>query len=132
MYALSSDSNVLAINETSGAIYVDNTLDYENATFHIVYVTASDMGSPVLSSTPPLRLDFTVQDVNDNHPVFENDEPQNIRCVENHYRLRCCCALWSHKERISHILTVQKSTVCKMRLICRVWISIETALSLYV
>ena len=55
------------IDSASGVIFTAKTLDYETATSYTLTVTASDGGSPALSSTSDITV--TITDVNDNTPV---------------------------------------------------------------
>lgn len=47
------------------------SLDYENLVRHTLIILARDNGIPSLSANLTLVVD--VQDVNDNHPVFEHE-----------------------------------------------------------
>ena len=65
-YAIAgTDAAFFAINETSGALTLASSLDFETATSHSVTITAT-VGT--LSST--LDYTLTVTNVNDNAPVF--------------------------------------------------------------
>ncbi|ELT92389.1 hypothetical protein CAPTEDRAFT_79489, partial [Capitella teleta] len=50
------------------------SLDRESAPLHTLDVTASDLGSPTLSSVATVKI--TVQDVNDNPPIFVDSSYQ--------------------------------------------------------
>ena len=76
-FASGGDGNGhFTINPVSGAINLTNALDYETATEHRVTVLVTDMGDPPLASLSPLIITFSVTDVNDNAPIF--DEPLNV------------------------------------------------------
>ncbi|XP_010211059.1 PREDICTED: protocadherin-23, partial [Tinamus guttatus] len=55
-----------------GNLVLSNTLDRETASSHYLVLLASDHGSPSLNSTATVLI--TVQDVNDNPPLFNNLE----------------------------------------------------------
>lgn len=57
------------LDSSTGAITLAKALDFENSTSRVFDVKASDGGSPS-RSTAPLRVTITIQDVNDNAPVF--------------------------------------------------------------
>jgi len=68
------DGNVgskFAVGQSNGKIVVNGILDYETVNFYSLTVAAIDSGAPtVLSFTSVVNI--TVQDVNDNYPVFQN------------------------------------------------------------
>ncbi|KAH8260153.1 hypothetical protein KR026_003918, partial [Drosophila bipectinata] len=73
-YSLARDSGMrlFSIDARSGHLVLSHHLDYETSQRHTLTVTATDGGTPPLSSNLTILLD--VQDVNDNPPVFEKDE----------------------------------------------------------
>lgn len=69
-YALQHNPDgVFRIGPKSGSIVLRRPLDYETRQRYELVVTATDSGSPPLSSSMTLAVE--VQDVNDNPPVFE-------------------------------------------------------------
>lgn len=58
------------IDSLTGELYLHKQIDYEELTSYVLNITASDSGSPSLSST----ISFTVNviDANDNAPIFTN------------------------------------------------------------
>ncbi|XP_061392189.1 cadherin-related tumor suppressor-like [Musca vetustissima] len=58
------------IDSYSGILYLHKALDYEETTVYHLNITASDGGSPPLSST--IIFTVNVQDENDNPPIFPN------------------------------------------------------------
>ena len=71
MYSL-SDEVFFAINSSTGALTLLQHLDREVDAMHDLVLTATDGGNPALSSTA--RITFYVLDVNDNFPVFEQQD----------------------------------------------------------
>ena len=63
-----SGINVFAIDNITGSITLQETLDYENATAYTLTVQARDNGMPSRSSAAFVEIHIT--DVNDNPPVF--------------------------------------------------------------
>lgn len=63
---------LFAIEETTGHLTLLKHLDYETSQKHTIVVTATDMGIPPLQAN--LTILVEVQDVNDNPPVFEQNE----------------------------------------------------------
>ena len=70
-YALRQPTYALRVDETSGEVYTTAAIDREETPYFEVMVVASDSGKPPLSSTAIIRV--TVDDVNDNAPVFKQD-----------------------------------------------------------
>lgn len=60
-----------SIDQQSGVVTLERSLDYEQVTFYDVVVVASDLGSPSLTATA--RLAVYVEDVNDNAPLFDQE-----------------------------------------------------------
>nr|CAG4640600.1 EOG090X0007 [Eulimnadia texana] len=58
------------IDPLSGTLYLEKPLDYEVQRSYLLNITASDAGSPKLSST--ISFIVLVEDANDNAPVFPN------------------------------------------------------------
>ena len=68
-YSLDIQSNhYFSIDATSGVLNVKQSLDYEDMTHHLIYVTARDHGEPALSSVAMVNV--MVIDTNDNAPIF--------------------------------------------------------------
>ncbi|XP_076265474.1 protocadherin-like wing polarity protein stan isoform X1 [Rhynchophorus ferrugineus] len=65
----STDDLPLAVDSHSGWIYTTKELDREEQTKYMFQVIASDQGVPPLSASASVVI--TVQDINDNDPVFE-------------------------------------------------------------
>lgn len=73
-------SDLLKINPISGVISTQKLLDRENISFIRLNVIATDKGVPPLSSQA--LIEITVNDVNDNVPIFE-EKFYNITVFEN-------------------------------------------------
>lgn len=74
---LDNPDNVFLVNGKSGSIMLQRSLDYEVRRHYILILSATDSGSPPLSSNVTLMVE--VQDVNDNAPTFEkNDYKVNV------------------------------------------------------
>ena len=65
------NSDVFAINSNTGELSVKKSLDRETTSGYALSVTATDHGRPPLQDTTDCEI--TVQDVNDNSPVFEKN-----------------------------------------------------------
>lgn len=64
-YSISNQTQSFSIAATSGSVILEESLDFEQDTSHLVVIEASD---GVSSAT--LQLTILVQDVNDNPPIF--------------------------------------------------------------
>lgn len=74
---LDNPDNIFLVNGKSGSIMLQSPLDYEIRRHYILILSATDSGSPPLSSNVTLMVE--VQDVNDNAPSFEkNDYKVNV------------------------------------------------------
>ena len=62
-------TSVFSINSTSGVINLSSVLDHEVQSSYSFSITASDEGSPSLSSTAQVAI--LISDENDNPPVFQ-------------------------------------------------------------
>lgn len=67
-----TNPNLFSIDAETGHLTLLHHLDYESAQRHSLIVTATDLGEPSLKSN--LTILVEVQDVNDNSPVFEQNE----------------------------------------------------------
>lgn len=67
----SVSSGFFHINQTNGVISTANSLDRENMTEHIIYVTASDS---VNMTSEKVKVIIKVDDVNDHAPVFSSPD----------------------------------------------------------
>ena len=65
-------SSLFSMDSRSGHLTLARPLDYESMQRHTLVVTASDSGTPSLSTN--LTILVEVQDVNDNAPIFEKNE----------------------------------------------------------
>ncbi|CAH2253629.1 protocadherin Fat 4-like [Pelobates cultripes] len=80
-YSLENDFNgIFYINSSTGDLMTKKALDREVATSYDVTVVAKDLGSPPRSSTK--RIHITVEDVNDNPPIF-NEKSFAVTVKEN-------------------------------------------------
>ena len=61
-----------SIDQQSGVISLDVSLDYEQVIFYDVAVVASDQGFPSLTATA--RLMVYIEDINDNAPLFDPED----------------------------------------------------------
>ncbi|KAL1394428.1 hypothetical protein pipiens_003054 [Culex pipiens pipiens] len=75
-----STSSLFAVDSRSGHLSLARPLDYETTQRHMLIVTASDSGIPLLSTN--LTIMVEVQDVNDNPPIFEKSE-YSIKVIES-------------------------------------------------
>ena len=71
-YSITSGNlnDTFAVTE-DGAIYTTKKLDYERVTEYILTVMTTDLGSPSRSALAPAIVNITVDDSNDNEPVFD-------------------------------------------------------------
>uniref|UniRef100_A0A8C6SGZ4 FAT atypical cadherin 4 n=1 Tax=Neogobius melanostomus TaxID=47308 RepID=A0A8C6SGZ4_9GOBI len=72
--------NAFHIDQLSGELSIRHQLDYEHIQKYVLWIEARDQGFPPYSSYE--KLEITVLDVNDNHPVFEKD-PFHAEILEN-------------------------------------------------
>ena len=79
-FSLVDSSQTFQINSSTGEVFLAGTLDFEMRSMYLVDITVSDRGQPPLFSTTSLTV--TVIDVNDNEPVFSQDQYQ-FRILEN-------------------------------------------------
>ncbi|XP_013401573.1 protocadherin Fat 4 isoform X2 [Lingula anatina] len=70
---VSGNTGEFNINSSSGVLSVVGLIDRENVTQYMLTVQASDGGSPPRNTTTNVTI--TVQDVNDNAPVFNTSSP---------------------------------------------------------
>uniref|UniRef100_A0AAY4CGQ0 Protocadherin Fat 4 n=1 Tax=Denticeps clupeoides TaxID=299321 RepID=A0AAY4CGQ0_9TELE len=68
------------IDQLSGDLLIRKPLDFENIQKYVLWIEARDQGFPPYSAYE--RVEITVMDVNDNHPVFER-EPFYAEILEN-------------------------------------------------
>ena len=61
------------LNQTSGEIKTAEALDRETAESHVFKVVATDLGVPS-SLSSQVEVLVIVDDINDNRPMFENNE----------------------------------------------------------
>jgi len=72
--------NAFHVDQLSGELSIRHPLDYEHVQKYVLWVEARDQGFPPYSSYE--KLELTVLDVNDNHPVFDKD-PSHAEILEN-------------------------------------------------
>ncbi|XP_072120753.1 protocadherin alpha-C2-like [Mobula birostris] len=72
--------NIVSINSSTGEIYVEQSLDYEQVKKFQVHVQVKDAGSPPLSSNATVNIVIT--DQNDNAPVILSPLPNKDSAVE--------------------------------------------------
>uniref|UniRef100_A0A8C6NJE5 Protocadherin Fat 4 n=1 Tax=Nothobranchius furzeri TaxID=105023 RepID=A0A8C6NJE5_NOTFU len=72
--------NAFHIDQLSGELSIRHPLDYEHIQKYVLWVEARDQGFPPYSSYE--KLEITLLDVNDNHPVFDKD-PFHADILEN-------------------------------------------------
>ncbi|KAI9521366.1 hypothetical protein NQZ68_007681 [Dissostichus eleginoides] len=72
-YYISSGNldNAFHIDQQSGEVSIRHPLDYEHIQKYILWIEARDQGFPPYSTYE--KVEITVLDVNDNHPVFDKD-----------------------------------------------------------
>ena len=70
-YSLVNGTDIFSMNQQSGEIKLSKPLDRETKNSYVVIVNATDNGNPSKTTTAMVR--FTVGDVNDNAPKFENN-----------------------------------------------------------
>ncbi|XP_051276283.1 LOW QUALITY PROTEIN: protocadherin Fat 4 [Dicentrarchus labrax] len=68
------------IDQLSGELSIRHQLDYEHIQKYVLWIEARDQGFPPYSSYE--KVEITVLDVNDNHPVFDKD-PFHAEILEN-------------------------------------------------
>lgn len=68
------------IDQLSGELSIRRPLDYEHIQKYVLWIEARDQGFPPYSSYG--KVEITIQDVNDNHPVFDKD-PFQADILEN-------------------------------------------------
>ncbi|TNM98565.1 hypothetical protein fugu_013129, partial [Takifugu bimaculatus] len=68
------------IDQLSGELSIRHPLDYEHIQKYVLWIEARDQGFPPYSSYE--KVEITIQDVNDNHPVFDKD-PFQADILEN-------------------------------------------------
>lgn len=68
------------IDQLLGELSIRHPLDYEHIQKYVLWIEARDQGFPPYSSYE--KVEITIQDVNDNHPVFERD-PFRADVLEN-------------------------------------------------
>ncbi|XP_061092274.1 protocadherin-12 isoform X2 [Conger conger] len=71
---LSTPTASFSIDPSSGAVFTEQALDYEESHTFSFIVEATDQGQPPLTSSATVIVD--VQDVNDNYPVLEDPLPK--------------------------------------------------------
>ncbi|XP_056130418.1 protocadherin Fat 4 [Lampris incognitus] len=72
--------NAFHIDQLSGELSIKHPLDYEHIQKYVLWLEARDQGFPPYSSYE--KVEITVIDVNDNHPVFAK-EPFHAEILEN-------------------------------------------------
>lgn len=72
--------NAFHIDQLSGELSIRHPLDYEHIQKYVLWIEARDQGFPPYSSYD--KVEITVLDVNDNHPVFDKD-PFHAEILEN-------------------------------------------------
>ncbi|CAG5988722.1 unnamed protein product [Menidia menidia] len=72
--------NAFHIDQLSGELSIRHPLDYEHIQKYVLWIEARDQGFPPYSSYE--KVEITVLDVNDNHPVFDKD-PFQAEILEN-------------------------------------------------
>ncbi|XP_030594964.1 protocadherin Fat 4 [Archocentrus centrarchus] len=72
--------NAFHIDQLSGELSIRHPLDYEHIQKYVLWIEARDQGFPPYSSYE--KVEITVLDVNDNHPVFDKD-PFHAEKLEN-------------------------------------------------
>ena len=77
VYSISNQTQLFSISATSGSIVLEESLDFEQETSHLVVVEASDGVSAAI-----FQLTILVRDVNDNPPIFVQDR-YDISVSEN-------------------------------------------------
>uniref|UniRef100_A0A8C7NGT1 Protocadherin Fat 4 n=1 Tax=Oncorhynchus mykiss TaxID=8022 RepID=A0A8C7NGT1_ONCMY len=72
--------NAFHIDQLTGELSIKHSLDFEHIQKYVLWVEARDQGFPPHSSYE--KVEITVLDVNDNHPVFDR-EPFHADILEN-------------------------------------------------
>ncbi|KAM4622047.1 protocadherin Fat 4 [Polymixia lowei] len=72
--------NAFHIDQLTGELLIKHPLDYEHIQKYVLWIEARDQGFPPYSSYE--KVEITVLDVNDNHPVFDK-EPFHAEILEN-------------------------------------------------
>ncbi|KAJ8405289.1 hypothetical protein AAFF_G00322800 [Aldrovandia affinis] len=71
---LGTPTAFFSIDHPSGAVFIQQSLDYEESHTFSFIVEATDQGQPPLTSSATVVID--VQDINDNYPVIEEPLPK--------------------------------------------------------
>ena len=82
LYNILTDDAPFSIDESTGSISVNGTLDYESIANYTIVVQTTDFGVPPQSSTTNITI-FVV-DLNDNSPILSNTTYYNL-AVENSF-----------------------------------------------
>ncbi|XP_030641488.1 protocadherin-12 [Chanos chanos] len=72
---LGTPTTMFSIHPTSGAVFVQQSLDYEVSQIYSFIVEAIDHGHPPLTSSATVLIE--IQDINDNSPVIDQPLPKN-------------------------------------------------------
>ena len=81
-YAINDNpGNIFKINPSTGSVQLTKALDFEESQKHVLNIRATDSGNPALSND--LKLQILVHDVNDNSPVFQ-EQNMNIHVSGDH------------------------------------------------
>uniref|UniRef100_A0A4W5JBD6 Protocadherin Fat 4 n=1 Tax=Hucho hucho TaxID=62062 RepID=A0A4W5JBD6_9TELE len=72
--------NAFHIDQLTGELSIKHSLDFEHIQKYVLWIEARDQGFPPYSSYE--KVEITVLDVNDNHPVFDR-EPLHAEILEN-------------------------------------------------
>ncbi|CAB1337314.1 unnamed protein product [Coregonus sp. 'balchen'] len=72
--------NAFHIDQLTGELSIKHSLDFEHIQKYVLWIEARDQGFPPYSSYE--KVEITVLDVNDNHPVFDR-EPFHAEILEN-------------------------------------------------
>ena len=78
-YAFSDESNPFSLDSLTGAVTLSTELDYEQQSYYLIGVTATDGGGKLAYCL----LNITVLDVNDNPPVFLTSDYE-VRIPQDH------------------------------------------------
>lgn len=81
VFSLADESGLFKIDSGTGKITLDKELDYEASHEHVLSISAQDSGEVPRVVQDTLTVIVSVEDVNDNHPIFDRTAFDTIKLV---------------------------------------------------
>ena len=81
VYSIKRTTGHFVINPTNGEVRTNGSLDFETSESHVIYVLATDQGTPS-SHSSEFKIEVKIVDENDNPPLFNNSS-QIVHVREN-------------------------------------------------